>query len=215
MTRVFGINEFYYLLEGLKWTVLLSAIAFAGGGLLGGVVALCRTAPQRLLRTVSAGYIEVFRGTPLLMQLFVVHYYCALIGYPMNPWLSATIAFTLHSSAFLGEIWRGSINAVPLGQTEAAVALGLGYWDRMRFVIFAQAAKISLPATIGFLVTLVKGTSLASIIGFIDLARSGTVVSNMTFNPLLVYGLVGAMYFAICWPLSLLGARWERRLSQA
>lgn len=214
MIRAFGPDELVYLLEGLKWTVALSAVAFLSGGIFGVLVALCRTSPVGILARISAGYIEIFRGTPLLMQLFMVHYGLALFGMRLNPLVSAFIAFTLHSSAFLGEIWRGGIEAIPAGQSEAATALGLGYWGRMRFVIMAQAARISLPATVGFLVTLVKGTSLASIIGFVDLARSATIVSNMTFNPLLVYGLAGAFYFALCWPLSLLGSHWERKLAK-
>lgn len=213
MIRAFGPNELLYLLEGLKWTVALTAMAFIGGGLLGVVIALCRTAPNRALRLLTHGYIEFFRGTPLLMQLFLAHYGLALFGINMNPWLSATLAFSLHSSAFLGEIWRGSIEAVPRGQTEASDALGLSYLDRMRFVILAQAARISVPATVGFLVTLIKATSLASVIGFVDLTRSATVVSNITFNPFMIFGLVGIFYFLLCWPLSLLGKHWERKLA--
>lgn len=213
MIRALGPNEFLFLVEGLKWTIALAAVAFTGGGLLGLAIALCRTAPSSILRALTHGYIEFFRGTPLLMQLFLIHYGLALFGISMNPWLSAALAFSLHSSAFLGEIWRGSIGAVPRGQTEAANALGLGYLDRMRFVILAQAARISIPATVGFLVTLIKSTSLASIIGFVDLTRSATVVSNITFNPFLVFSLVGVFYFFLCWPLSLFGRHWERKLA--
>jgi polar amino acid transport system permease protein len=212
MVRAFGISEFLYLLEGLKWTIALTAVAFAGGGVFGVLIALCRTAPQVWLRWVSGLYVELFRGTPLLMQLFVVHYGLALMGITLNPWLSAAIAFSLHSSAFLGEIWRGSIEAVPAGQTEGATALGLSYWQRMYDVVALQAARIALPSTVGFLVTLIKATSLTSIIGFVELARAGTIVSNQTFNPLLVYGLVGIFYFIICWPLSLLGSHLEHKL---
>jgi polar amino acid transport system permease protein len=141
------------------------------------------------------------------MQLFVVYYGIGLIGLSVEAWLAVTIAFTLHASAFLGEIWRGGIQAVPNGQTEAAKALGLHYLARMKDVVLPQALNISLPATIGFLVQLIKGTSLAAIVGFIELARAGQIVANQTFKPLLVFGLIGATYFAICWPLSLLGSR--------
>ena len=133
-----------------------------------------------------------------------------MVGLKLDAWVAVSIGFTLHASAFLGEIWRGSIEAVPKGQTEAAKALSLNYVSRMKDVILPQAIRISLPATIGFLVQLIKGTSLAAIVGFTELTRAGTIVSNQIFKPLLVFGIVGALYFAICWPLSLYGARLER-----
>jgi polar amino acid transport system permease protein len=163
----------------------------------------------------SAGYIAVFQGTPLLMQLFVVYYGIGLVGVNVDAWIAVAIAFTLHASAFLGEIWRGGIQSVPKGQTEAGKALGLHYVSRMKDVILPQAFKISLPATIGFLVQLVKGTSLAAIVGFVELSRAGQIVSNQTFRPLLVFAIIGAIYFALCWPLSLWGAHMERRLAKA
>ncbi|CAN7522183.1 amino acid ABC transporter permease [Bosea sp. LjRoot90] len=208
-------SELLFLLTGLKWTILLSAIGFACGAVSGLGIALARTSGNVPLERATAGYIALFQGTPLLMQLFVVYYGLALVGLKLDAWLSVAIGFTLHASAFLGEIWRGSIEAVPKGQTEAAKALSLGYVSRMRDVILPQALRISLPATIGFLVQLIKGTSLAAIVGFTELARAGTIISNQIFKPLLVFGVVGALYFLICWPLSLYGARLERRLAAA
>ena len=208
-----GAPEFLFLLQGLKWTVLLSAIGFVGGGIVGLLVALARTSGQPLLERGTAAYIALFQGTPLLMQLFVVYYGLALVGLELESWQAVAIGFTANSSAFLGDIWRGSIEAVPKGQTEAAKALSLSYVSRMRDVILPQAIQISLPATVGFLVQLIKGTSLASIVGFTELARAGTIVSNQTFKPLLVYAVIGVMYFALCWPLSLLGSWLERRIA--
>jgi polar amino acid transport system permease protein len=149
------------------------------------------------------------------MQLFVVYYGIALLGVSVEAWAAVAIAFTLHASAFLGEIWRGGIQAIPKGQSEAANALGLHYVSRMKDVILPQAFKVSLPATVGFLVQLIKGTSLAAIVGFIELARAGQIVSNQTYRPLLIFGIVGAIYFIICWPLSLYGARLENRMAKA
>ena len=208
-------NQFLFLLGGLKWTLALSAIGFAVGAIAGLGVALARTSGHRMLERVTAGYIALFQGTPLLMQLFVVYYGLALIGLKLDSWVSVSIGFTLHASAYLGEIWRGSIEAVPRGQVEAAKALSLNYISRMKDVVLPQAIRISLPATIGFLVQLIKGTSLAAIIGFTELMRAGTIVSNQNFKPLLVLGLVGTLYFAICWPLSFYGSRLERRLATA
>jgi polar amino acid transport system permease protein len=211
----FGINEFLFLLQGLKWTIALSLLSFVLGSLVGVFVALARTADNSILRRVTAAYISVFQGTPLLMQLFVVYYGIALFQIKIDAWIAVAIAFTLHASAFLGDIWRGCIQAIPKGQSEAASALGIHYFDRMRDVVLPQAFKISLPATVGFLVQLTKGTSLAAIVGFIELARAGQIVSNQIFQPLLVFGVVGALYFVLCWPLSLYGTHLERRLTVA
>src|SRR3954463_491941 len=201
-----GLPELLFLLTGLKWTLALWAIGFASGGIAGLAVALARTSGHRALERAAAGYIGLFQGTPLLMQLFVVYYGLALVGFDLDAWTAVAIGFTLHASAYLGEIWRGSIEAVPQGQTEAARALSLGYVSRMKDVVLPQALRISLPATIGFLVQLIKGTSLASIVGFTELARAGNIVSNQIFKPLLVFGVVGILYFIMCWPLSLYGS---------
>jgi polar amino acid transport system permease protein len=210
-----GWSQFLFLLRGLEWTVALSAIGFVCGGLTGLAVALARTSGIAWLERVTAGYIAVFQGTPLLMQLFVTYYGLALVGLKLDAWVAVAIGFTLHASAYLGEIWRGSIQAVPRGQREAAHALGLHYVSTMRDVILPQALRISLPATVGFLVQLIKGTSLAAIVGFTELARAGSIVSNQIFEPLTVFGIVGALYFALCWPLSLYGSRLERRFAAA
>jgi len=210
-----GPNELFFLLQGLKWTLALTIIGFIGGGIFGLCVALARVADSPAIQRASSAYIAIFQGTPILMQLFVIYYGVALAGLNVDAWIAVAIAFTLHASAFLGEIWRGGIQAVPKGQTEAANALGLHYVSRMKDVILPQALKISLPATIGFLVQLIKGTSLAAIVGFVELSRAGQIVSNQTFRPLTVFALVGIIYFLICWPLSLWGAGVEKRLQAA
>ncbi|MEH2480742.1 polar amino acid transport system permease protein [Nitrobacteraceae bacterium AZCC 2146] len=210
-----GFGEFLFLLKGLQWTLALSAIGFVCGGLAGLAVALARTSRSSVVVHVTTGYISLFQGTPLLMQLFVVYYGLALVGLRLDAWVAVAIGFTLHASAYLGEIWRGSIEAVPRGQTEAAKALGIRYVARMRDVVLPQAFRISLPATIGFLVQLIKGTSLAAIVGFTELTRAGSIVSNQVFKPLLVFGIVGALYFLLCWPLSLYGARLERKFASS
>lgn len=211
----FGFPEALLLATGLKWTVLLTLTGFVGGAIGGVTVALCRVSQITPLRLATVAFIEVFRGTPLLLQLFVVFYGLSVLGFSFSAWSSVAICFTLNASAFLGEIWRGSIQALPAGQSEAARALGLHYLPRMRHVVMPQALKISLPATVGFLVQLLKGTSLASIVGFAELMRSGAIVSNATLNPLFVYSVVALLYFVMCWPLSLYGRRMEQRLAGA
>ncbi len=207
-----GPAQYLLILQGLKWTLLLSVIAFLGGGVGGAVVALCRAAERRWLRVLATGFIEAFRGTPLLLQLFMTYYGLALLNFPLDPWVAVAIGFTLNASAFLGEIWRGCIQAVPRGQAEAARALGLHHWPVMLTVVLPQAARLCVAPTVGFGVQLIKGTSLAAIIGFTELARTGQMLSNITYQPLLVYSVIGAVYFVVCWPVSWFGRRMEARL---
>nr|CAD6423898.1 amino acid ABC transporter permease [Rhizobium sp. Q54] len=215
MIRPFGWNEFLIIVMAAQWTIVLSAIAFAGGGIGGLLIALARVSEIRPLRLLALGFIRVFQGTPLLMQLFLVFFGMNIFGLAINPWIAATIALTLHASAFLGEIWRGCIEAVPPGQREAATALGLKYYNRMRYIVLPQAARIAVAPTVGFLVQLIKGTSLAAIIGFTELTRQGQIINNATFSPFMVFGTVAVIYFILCWPLSLLARRMEVRFSRA
>lgn len=209
----FGSPEFLFLLQGLKWTVLLTIISFIGGGIIGLAIALARVSSVKAIRTTATAYIALFQGTPLLMQLFVIYYGLALMNFNIDAWVAVSIAYTAHASAFLGDIWRGAIQSLPKGQIEASNALALGYVSRMRDIVLPQALKVSLPATIGFAVQLTKGTSLAAIVGFVELARAGQIVSNLIFQPLLVFGVVGVIYFFLCWPMSIFGSHMERKLS--
>ena len=213
MIRDFTLNEFWVIASGLWATLLLSGVAFVGGGLGGLGVALARTAPVKALRAAASVFIDFFQGTPMLLQLFLVFYGLPVLGWKVNVWVAAAVGLTLHAGAFLGEIWRGGIQAVPRGQSEASDALGLGYWTRMRYVVLPQALSMSFAPTVGFLVQLIKGTSLAAIIGFVELSRSGQLVSSITYKPLLAFGLVAACYFAICFPLSRYSARLEKRFA--
>ncbi|TDK29305.1 amino acid ABC transporter permease [Rhizobium deserti] len=208
-----GRDEIIFLLIGLKWTIALSIVGFVCGCIAGLFIALARTSGVRVVEGLTAGYIAVFQGTPLLMQLFVVYYGLALIGIKVDAWLAVAVGLTLHASAYLGEIWRGAIEAVPQGQTEASKALALSYSSRMKDIILPQALRISLPATIGFLVQLIKGTSLASIVGFTELTRAGNIISNQIFQPLTVFGIVGILYFIMCCPLTIYGAHLERKFA--
>lgn len=215
MITSLGPVQYLLLLQGLLWTLALSSVGFVCGGIGGFGIALARSSGLRWLESLASAFIEVFRGTPLLLQLFIVYYGVGLLNIDMSPWLAVAVALMLHASAFLGEIWRGSIQSVPLGQSEAATALGLHYLDRMRYVVLPQAVKVSIPATIGFLVQLVKGTSLAAIVNFTELSRTGTLLSNLTYRPLMIYAIVGAIYFVVCWPLSWFGRAMERRFAPA
>ncbi len=213
--RTFGLSEFLFIVQAAQWTLALSAIAFVGGALLGLVVALSRTSENAAARNAARVFIQVFQGTPLLLQLFLIFFGAPVLGFDINPWAAAGVALVLNSAAFLAEIWRGCIEAVPRGQWEAAQALNLKYVARMRFVVLPQAFKIALPPTVGYLVQIIKGTSLAAIIGFTEITRAGQIINNATFQPLHVFTTVAALYFVICWPLSLLAARMERKRARA
>jgi polar amino acid transport system permease protein len=207
LIRAFSANELLLLLLATRWTVALSGVAFAGGMMLGLIVAVLRCLPARLPRWLAIGYIGIFQGVPVLLQLFVAFFGLALLGIDADPWTAASVGLSLYASAFLGDIWRGCIAAVPDSQWEAAASLGLRYLPSLRLVILPQALRIAVPPTVGFLVQLVKSTSLASIIGFAELTRVGQQVNNATYEPLLVFGTVSAIYFALCFPLSL-ASRW-------
>src|SRR5258706_247177 len=208
--RTFGIHDFWFILQAAQWTVLLSLIAFVGGALGGLAVALARTSENVVAQRIATSFIQVFQGTPLLMQLFLVFFGAPVLGIEISPWVAAGVALILNASAFLGEIWRGSIQAVPRGQWEAAEALGLHYAARMRLVVLPQAWKIALPPTVGYMVQVIKGTSLAAIIGFTEITRAGQIINNATFQPLIVFSVVAGIYFALCWPLSLWAGRIEK-----
>ncbi len=213
--RTLSSADIAFLLLAARWTILLSLLAFAGGGLFGLCIALMRVSKRLAVRLVAIGFIRVFQGTPLLIQLFLVFFGGDLLGVPLGAWTSVALGLSLNAGAFLGEIWRGAIEAVPTGQVEAARSLGLHYMALMLRVVFPQALRIAIPPTVGFLVNLIKSTSLAAIIGFVELTRAGQQLNNATFRPFTIFGLVALVYFVMCWPLTIDASRLEKRLALA
>ncbi len=213
MLRPIGIGDFIFILLAVRWTIALSLMAFLGGGVVGLGVALARVSRRRWVRSASAWFIRVIQGTPLLTQIFLVFFGAAMLGWDIGAMLAAAACLTINTAGFLGEIWRGCIEAIPAGQWQAAEALGLRRMQVLRHVVLPQAARLSIPPTVGCLVHVIKGTSLAALIGFVELSRAGQIVNNSTYDPMLVFGTVGALYFALCWPISRLSARLERRLA--
>jgi len=203
------------LLLAARWTVALSLVAFVGGGLVGLALLVLRTLPSPAAQRTVAGYVQLFQGTPLLMQLFLAYFGLALMGLEVSAWFAASVALTLYASAFLAEIWRGCVDAIPKGQWEAADSLALSFSEKMRHVVGPQALRIAIAPTVGFLVQVIKGTALASVIGFIELTKAGTMISNATFRPFTVYACVALMYFALCWPVSAYSRHLERKLRRA
>ena len=200
------------LLLAARWTIGLSLLAFVCGGLVGLVLLLMRTSRSRFLRLCAKVYIEIFQSTPLLMQLFLLFFGLALLGFDISPWVAASIALTVFTSAYLAEIWRGCVEAIGRGQWEASSSLALTYVEQMRHVILPQAWRIAIAPTVGFSVQVIKGTAVTSIIGFVELTKAGSMISNATFAPFTVYGLVALLYFCLCFPLSMAARTLERKM---
>jgi polar amino acid transport system permease protein len=199
------------LLLALRWTVVLSLIAFVGGGIVGGLLLALRLRAGPVLQKIIAGYVQLFQGTPLLMQLFLAYFGIALFGIDVSAWTAASVALTLYTSAFLTEIWRGCVASIPKGQWEASGSLALSFGEQMRHVILPQAVKIAIAPTVGFLVQVIKGTALASVIGFVELTKAGSMIANVTFAPFTVFSCVALLYFALCFPVSVYARHLERR----
>lgn len=203
------------LAEGLLATFLLSLLAFVLGGAAALLILFARVGRSPNLQRLSQGYIQIFQNTPLLMQMFLVFFGASLMGFDISAWSAAAIGLTLYTSAYLAEVWRGCVQAIPRGQWEATSSLAMGYVQQMRHVILPQAMRLSIAPTVGFSVQIIKGTSVASIIGFTELTKLGSMLANATFQPFLIYGLVALAYFALCWPLSLYASHLEKKLYAA
>ena len=208
---------FLLLLSAAQWTVYLSLTAFVGGGIIGLCMTLLRIAPLRWTRRLAAVYIWIFQSVPLLMLLFLIG-----LGLPaffkvnIAPWMAATAALTLFTSAYMSEVWRGALQSIPAGQWEAGRALGMTFAQGLRYIISPQAIKIAIPPTVGFMVQIIKGTSLAYIIDFNDLMRWGKKIGNSQLDgaePFIVFPMVALIYFMLCYPLTVLSRRLERRFS--
>lgn len=205
----------FQLLDAGQLTIYLSLIAFFGGGAIALLLTLMRVSNSRPLQACSKAYIWWFQSVPLLMLLFL----CGL-GMPrlfniqVSPWAAATIALVLFTSAYMSEVWRGAIESVDKGQWEAGFALNLSFMEILRKLIVPQAFKYGLAPTVGFMVQIIKGTSLAYIIGFQDLMLIGKRWANSPVpgsEPFIIFPLMAVMYFCICYPLALYARRLEAR----
>lgn len=203
------------LLLAARWTVVLSLIAFVGGGLVGALLLVLRLAKVRGAEVLVSGYVQLFQGTPLLMQLFLAYFGLALFGVQASVWVAATLALTLYTSAFLTEIWRGCVASIPKGQWEAGQSLALNFGELLRHVVLPQALTIAIPPTVGFMVQVIKGTALASVVGFVELTRAGNMISNVTYAPFTVFACVALLYFVLCYPISLYAKSLERKIHAA
>ncbi len=202
MIRPFGLHELLFLLQSAGWTLVLTLIASLLGGAFALILSLARVSANPLLREASRVYMSIIQGIPVLMVLFLSYYGLAQAGFELPPIVAASLALSIYASAYLGDIWRGAIQSVPRQQWEASASLALTRAQQYRHVILPQSVRIALPPTVGFLVQLVKNTSIVSIVSVIELTRAGQLVNNLTFEPFKVFITVAFIYLIICYPMS-------------
>ncbi|HSE73192.1 MAG TPA: amino acid ABC transporter permease [Dongiaceae bacterium] len=205
--------DFVYLLNGLKWTIGLSFSALILGGIIAAVLVTLRLLRSPALNTILFGYVSLFQGTPLLGQLLFFYFGLSIMGLDVPPFVAATAAMSFYSAAFLSEIWRGSVDAIQLHQWEASESLGLSRLQTLANVILPQAMRSATPPTVGFLVQLIKDSSLATVLGFVELTRAAQLVNNATFRSFTIFGTIAVLYFILCFPIALWSRRLERNLA--
>lgn len=206
----------YYpdLLRGLGVSVRLAGLALFLGLPAGLGLALCAGASSRLIRTSAMVFVEVGRGTPALVVLQLVYFGIPSTGWSVSAFLSASVALGLTTAAYTSEIIRGGLQAVPVGQVEAAQALGLRGADLLRYVIIPQGIRVALPALMGFAVLIFQATSLAYTIAIPEILSQAYSIGSSTFRYLSVLSLAGLMYVAVTVPASWLSGRVERGLAR-
>ncbi len=209
--RPLNLGDFVFLLHGLLWTVVLSFSALAAGGVVAAFLVGLRLLRSRILDVLVYGYVGLFQGTPLLGQLLFFYFGLSILGFNIAAFFAAVFTLALYSAAFLSEIWRGAIAAVPRQQWEAGESLGLGRVQTLVSIVLPQAMRSAIPPTVGFFVILIKDSSLVSVLGFVELTRAAQMINNSTFRSFTIFGTVAVLYFLLCFPISRLSRRLEAR----
>ncbi|WP_367143689.1 amino acid ABC transporter permease [Pantoea stewartii] len=190
------------LWRGLIITLLLSVAAIVGSTLLGLLAAVLRTSRLPVARQIAVIYTELFRGTPVLITLMFIYFGVAYFGYDINLFAASILGLSIYQGAYIAEIFRGGIEAVPKGQWEVSWILGLSRRQTFTSVILPQTRGIVLPPLVGQYLSLIKDTSIVSMIGMSELMHQGQAIVDRIGQPVLIYGLVALLYFALCYPLS-------------
>ena len=204
-----------FFLKGLWMTVAVSGLSLVAGTIIGFVWGIIRVSRIRFLPTIIGGWVDVIRGTPFLVQIFIVFFILPEFGIHLEAFPAAVIALTNLAGCFICEIVAGGILAVPHGQKEAATASGLSSYHQMTYVILPQAMRIILPPLVGQYVLLIKDSSVVSAIGVMDVTRAGWLTVQRIPEGLMVFGLVGILYFVVCYPLIRASNTLERRMTVA
>jgi len=203
-----------YLLRGLELTVFLSLVGLVGSSIFGTLLALFRMSPRWWLRWPAGIYVDLMRMVPLIMVIFWIFFlFPILLGHAVAPVLAASAALIVFNSSYMAEVIRAGIQSVPRGLSEAGRSSGLSYVQCMGHVVLPVALKHMLPALVSRLIALLMGTSLAYIIGVTEFFRAANDINNRVFRPYDIYIFVAIVYFGLCYSLSFLGRRLERRLS--
>lgn len=212
----FASGNMRFVAEAFGRTIAMTAIGCTLGFLFGMALAILRRSQARVLaplRWLATLYVETFRRVPFLVILIMVLFALQPIAPQMSLLAIATVAVTLVATAFLSEIVRGGLDSVPRQQSEGAAALNYSFWQALLLVILPQAMRVIVPPAAAFVVMFVKDTSLASYLGVVELTFSGKILVNRGFSPMLGFGVVLILYFALSWPLSLAAQRLEKRLA--
>jgi L-cystine transport system permease protein len=208
-------NSIPSMLSGaIQYTIPLTLISFIGGIILALLTAMMRLSKSKLIQIPAIIYVSAIRGTPLLVQLFIIFYGLPNIGVNIDPFPSAAIAFILNVGAYASEIIRASILSIPKGQWEAAFTIGMTRWTALRRIILPQAARVSVPPLSNSFISLVKDTSLASLVLVAELFRKAQEIAARTYDFLLLYLEAALIYWVICFILSLFQEVLERKLSR-
>ena len=203
------------LISATRFTIYLSLIAFFGGGLLALLITFLRIYPSKILNYISFSYVWLFQSLPLLMLLFIIGLGIPrFIGKDFDPWYAASISLIVFTSAYLSEVWRGAILAIPNGQWEGAAAINLNFIQTLKLVVIPQVYKYSIAPTISYLIQIIKGTSLAYIIGFQDLMLLGKRWANAPVigsEPFIIFPIMAVLYFCLCYPLAIYSKHLEKK----
>jgi polar amino acid transport system permease protein len=204
------------LLKAFLVTLELSAVSIAGSTAIGLVVGALRTSRVPVVSQLARAYVEIFRGSPLPITLLFVYFGAALyLGYSAELFVASAVGLSIYHGAYVAEIFRSGIEAVPAGQREAAQTLGLSPMQTFRYVVLPQSRRIVFPPLVGQYISLIKDTSIAFVIGMVELMKAGQAIVDRTAEPIPIYVTVAALYFVTCYPLSLWVRRNERKILPA
>jgi polar amino acid transport system permease protein len=204
-----------FFLKGVWMTVAVAGLSLILGTIIGFFGGIMRAGRYKPARFIVGAWVDLIRGTPFLVQIFVIFFILPGIGIELEAFPAAVIALTNLTASFICEIVAGGIIAVPQGQREAATASGLSSFQQLRFIVLPQAMRTIMPPLVGQYVLLVKDSSVVSAIGVVDITRVGWLTVQRIPEGLMVFGLVGLLYFAICYPLINLSGFLERRMTVA
>jgi len=207
------VNSLPFFFKGLWMTVAVSGLSLIAGTIIGFTTGILRATGNKFPKFIIGAWVDLIRGTPFLVQIFIIFFILPGIGIELEAFPAAVIALSNLAASFICEIVAGGILAVPSGQREAATASGLSGYQQLRYIVLPQAMRTILPPLVGQYVLLVKDSSVVSAIGVVDLTRVGWLTVQRVPEGLMVFGLVGLLYFAVCYPLINLSSFLEKRMT--